>query len=1601
MRQFFTFFLSYDWFGFRQKKKKQQRRDFRFHGDVTHLGAKARFVQNVEAVRLLKHLEREKRLATETEQEVLARYVGWGGLSQAFSEDDAAWASEHKLLQELFTKEEYLAARATVTDAFYTDQGIAKSMWETLKRFGFFQGNLLEPSLGIGNFFSIMDAGPMIHRYGVEIDPVSARIAKQLYQKAEITQAGLENTGYENNFFDCVIGNVPFGNSQVADARYDHFHLKIHEYFLVRSVDLMRAGGIAILITAKGTLDGKNTSFRKLLAKKAVLLGAVRLPIEAFQGMAGTKVTSDILVLQKKEHALSDTVTWVDTVQTPNGFRINSYFVDHPEQVLGDLQADTRFPHAFFITKPDFCADDVKAALDRIKGTLPECVHTVESVYAPAPADVKNYTYFFDERGALYFKRNSVMEAVSVGRMARQRIAGMDEIRHLVHRLLKLQQKTGTEEELTCVRRQLNQTYDAYVKRYGHLTNMGNKVFREDADYPLLCALEIVEKDQVRKADIFYHCTMRRQEVVTKVDSSVDSISLSLNQYGKINLPYMAGLVQKEDETTEDAMKRLIQELQGLIYPDPARYREQTPYEGWVTAGEYLSGNVRKKLRFAQGAFRTNPKLFAENVRALEQVQPEDIPAGDISIQIGIPWIEAEDYEAFLYETLGTPGYYRRDPKHPSDTDIAVKQNPVTGAYFITNKASQASVLQASETYGTARMDAYTIFQTSLNMRKVVVKDRIDHSDGSVTYVVNQKETMLASEKQELLQMKFKSWLFEEPGRRKKYVRYYNETFNHTRLREYDGSFLTFPGMNPAFELKPYQKNAVARILLSGNTLLAHCVGAGKSFEMIAACMELKRLGLAQKPLISVPKTLVRQMASEFLRLYPGAHILVTSERDFTKNRRKEFISRLATMEYDCVIMSHSQFERIPVSPERQKVILQRQLDEILMGIDELKARTGERWTVKQMERERKSIETELKRLQDAPKDDVICFEELGIDCIFIDEAHIYKNCKIFSKMGNIPGITSAASKRASDMLAKCQYLNECTPGRGVILATGTPVSNSICEMYVMQRYLQSDKLSKMGLQQFDAWAATYGETTTALELAVEGNGYRFKTRFNRFRNLPELLTMFREIADVQTRDQLDLDVPEAEYRVQVAKLDTYGRKIMDSFVTRAEQIHNGGVDASVDNFLKLTTDARLLGTDARLLDPEAPKNPDGKLEQCIVCVKQEYDAALAEGKIGTQLVFSDIGTPNDGSRFSVYSYIKEGLIQNGIPKEQIAFIHDAKTEEKRQRLLDLVREGEIRVLIGSTEKCGTGVNVQDHVIALHHIDCPWVPAHIEQREGRGIRQGNENTSVRIYRYVTQDTFDAYLWSVLENKQRFISQVMHAGTTARTCDDIDEMVLNFAELKAIATGNPLIKEKMELDSEVQKLQLLKAHYDSQKYALQDAYLEEYPARIRKETEKLSRLQEDQKTIAKETNDMFCMEVEGIAYLERAEAVQAVEDLLLRAPKGVKVELGRYRGFNILYQQDIFGRNLGICGRNTYWIDASLSGSGCIRRLDNFYASWDKMEQKIKGKIEEYRYALKTAKEEYEKPFEREAELIEKSQRLSQINASLELDREDDSGEAVA
>ncbi|MFZ5966191.1 MAG: helicase-related protein [Bacillota bacterium] len=1568
-------------------------------------GLKTKFRNNVEAIHTLKVIEVENRLATAEEQKILAKYVGWGGMSQAFDINAGGWNNEYAELKALLTPEEYNSARASTPNAHYTSHVVIESIYKALDRFGFKGGNILEPSMGIGNFFSMLPESMNSSKlYGIELDDISGRIAKQLYQKADIKIQGFENTSFSDNFFDVAIGNVPFGDYKLYDPRFNKYNFLIHDYFIAKAIDKVRPGGIVAFVTSKGTMDKTDNSVRKYIAERADLIGAIRLPNTAFKQIANTDVTTDILFLQKREWISVNEPDWIHVAQTEDGIPVNEYFLNHPEMMLGKMIFDQRMfgegskYTALINEEENFdLPDALDNAVSRLKANITdyEMDMEVENSTIPADSNVRNYTYTFinDE---LYYRENAVMRKIDIIGKTLERIKGLSSIREITRNIIDIQTAGCTQQQLKEQQAILNEKYDHFVRKYGYITSRGNNTaFRDDNDYPLLCSLEVVdENNNVSKADMFTKQTIRPLEKITEVDTANEALTVSLNERGKVDIAFMAELY---DNTAEN----IIKELTGQIFLNPENYDEQDNLKGWETQDEYLSGNVRRKLKIAKVYAESNPELFSQNVKALEKVQPIDLEASEIDVRLGATWIEPADIEQFIYETLDTPRYYQNSGSRYENSEIKVHFNNYNASWNIQNKGADGDSVMARETFGTSRMNAYYLIEDSLNLRTSTVKDRIEDGD-SIRYVVNQKETMLAREKQNRLKEEFKNWIFRDPDRRKKHVDFYNENFNNIRLREYDGSHLTFPGMNPDITLREHQIDAIARIIYGGSTLLAHCVGAGKSFEMISSSMELKRLGLAKKSIFVVPNHLTEQMGSEFLRLYPSANILVTTKKDFERKNRQRFVSRIATGAYDAIIIGHSQFEKIPISKERRERMLNEQIDQMTYAIEQTKRERGENWSIKQMEKFKKNLESELKRLLDeSKKDDVINFEELGIDTMFVDEAHYYKNCAVFSKMRNVAGISNTRAKKASDMLMKTQYIHEVNEGRGVIFATGTPISNSMTEMYVMQRYLQNHELERRGIHHFDSWAAMFGEVISSLELAPEGTGYRFRSRFAKFTNLPELMTLFKNIADVQTADMLKLPVPKLkdnQYALVSSEPSEFTRMEMASYVERAERIRNGMVDPSVDNMLKITNEARLLGTDPRLININAPNDPDSKVNKCIENIYENYIST--EGTKGTQIVFCDVGTPNTDGRFSIYDYVKEELIKKGVPADEICFIHDVSNEAQREQMFSDLRAGTKRVIIGSTPKMGTGTNIQDRLVALHHLDCPYRPSDIEQREGRILRQGNMNAEVNIYRYVTKNTFDPYLWQIVEQKQRFISQVMTSKSIARNCEDIDETVLSFAEVKALATGNPLIKEKMDIDNEVSRLKMLKSEYNNQRYKMQDNFTFRYPRLIKETEEKLECIIKDIERRDMNKTEDFKIIINGKLFDEREKAGTMLTLLCSRADKEKEQHIGIYRGFDLLLKRYAFFNKFDIIihGNSRYSIELGDSPHGNMIRIENALNNLESSMTKLENKIEEYQRNMEQSQVQYEKPFEYEDVLNAKLARQFELNALLDMDK--DKGEII-
>ena len=1555
--------------------------------DLGSGGSKAKFKANMEAIRMLKKLEQEQRLATPEEQEVLSRYVGWGGIPQAFEERNSAWAEEYTQLKGILTPEEYSAARASTLNAFYTSPTVIKAMYEALGNMGLKQGNILEPSCGVGNFMGLLpESMGAASMYGVELDPVSGQIAKQLYQKNRIAVQGFEETSYPDSFFDSVIGNVPFGAYQVSDRKYDRYHFMIHDYFIAKSLDLVRPGGVVAVVTSSGTMDKQNPEVRQYFANRADLLGAIRLPNSAFQRNANTSVVADILFFQKRDRAAITEPDWVQLKTTPEGYTVNSYFADHPEMVLGDFTTEsTQYGKQEVTVKAKEGADlaeQLKDAVQHIQGTITEQeisdTELEEQVVSiPADPDIKNFSFALVGED-IYYRENSVMNKMELPVVTGERVRGMVAIRDATNRLLERQLEECSDEEVASLQAELNRVYDSFTAKYGLLSSNANKrAFSMDSSYCLLTSLEFLdEKGELkRKADIFTKRTIRRAEPVTSVDTASEALAVSIGEKAKVDIPYMMELTGKtEEEVTE--------ELTGVIFKNPLT-------DKWEPSDEYLSGNVREKLNIAR-QFAENHPEYMVNVQALERVQPKDLDASEIEARLGATWISPDYITEFMAETFHTPR------QHINYERIKVQYAEVTGQWNVKGKNVDSSNNPLSTaTYGTQRANAYRLLEDALNLRDTKIYDTIHDADGEHR-VLNRKETTLAQQKQELIREEFKEWIFKDMSRRETLCKIYNERFNSVRPREYDGSHIQFVGMNPEIKLMEHQKNAVAHILYGNNTLLAHCVGAGKTFQMIAAGMESKRLGLAQKSLYVVPNHLLEQWGSDFLRLYPGANILVATKKDFEPANRKRFCSRIATGDYDAVIIGHSQFEKIPLSRERQIALLEDQIADITYSIESAKAQTGEQYTIKQMEKTKKTLKAKLEKLNDQTrKDDVVTFEQLGVDRLFVDESHFYKNLFLYTKMRNVAGISQTDAQKSSDMFMKCRYMDEITGGKGITFATGTPVSNSMTELYTIMRYLQYDTLMNMGMGHFDSWAATFGETVTAIELSPEGTGYRAKTRFARFFNLPELISIFKEAADIQTADMLNLPVPEAEYINEVLKPSEEQKEMVEAFSERAEQVRGGVVDPRVDNMLKITNDGRKCALDQRLLNDMLPDAGESKVNACVENAFQVWE----DGKDtqATQLIFCDLSTPKTDGTFNVYDDVRNKLVERGIPKDQIAFIHEYNTEVKKAELFAKVRAGQVRILMGSTPKLGAGTNVQDRLLALHHLDCPWKPSDLEQQEGRILRQGNQNDKVKIFRYVTENTFDSYMWQILENKQKFISQIMTSKSPVRACEDVDDTALSYAEIKALATGNEYIKEKMDLDVQVSKLKLLKANHTSQIYRLESDIAKRYPVQITALKEKIAGMRVDAdvvKGIDLQDNDHFAMTVGGKLYTDKKEAGVA----LISAASGLKSvksagQIGEYHGFALSSEYNFLSNTytMTIKGKCSYKIEFGKDTLGNIQRIHNALSAIGKKLADTEQNLETVQQQLKTAQEEVQKPFPKEAELSEKMERLAELNAMLNMD----------
>lgn len=1573
-----------------QNEQVQEQEPHNFHitdDDLGSGGPKAKFKANMEAIRLLKELEQEQRLATPEEQEVLSRYVGWGGIPQAFEERNSAWAAEYTQLKGVLTPEEYSAARASTLNAFYTSPTVIKAMYEALGNMGLKQGNILEPSCGVGNFMGLLpESMSAASMYGVELDPVSGQIAKQLYQKNRIAVQGFEETSYPDSFFDCVIGNVPFGAYQVSDRKYDRYHFMIHDYFIAKSLDLVRPGGVVAVVTSSGTMDKQNPEVRQYFANRADLLGAIRLPNNAFQRNANTSVVADLLFFQKRDRAAITEPDWVQLKTTPEGYTVNSYFANHPEMVLGDFTTEsTQYGKQEVTVKAKAEADlaeQLKEAVKHIQGTITEQeisdTELEEQVVSiPANPDIKNFSFALVGED-IYYRENSVMNKMELPVVTGERVRGMVAIRDATNRLLERQLEECSDEEVASLQAELNRVYDSFTAKYGLLSSNANKrAFSMDSSYCLLTSLEFLdEKGELkRKADIFTKRTIRRAEPVTSVDTASEALAVSIGEKAKVDIPYMMELTEKtEEEVTE--------ELTGVIFKNPLT-------DKWEPSDEYLSGNVREKLNIAK-QFAENHPEYMVNVQALERVQPKDLDASEIEARLGVTWISPDYITEFMAETFHTPR------QHINYERIKVQYAEVTGQWNVKGKNVDSSNNPLSTaTYGTQRANAYRLLEDALNLRDTKIYDTIHDADGEHR-VLNRKETTLAQQKQELIREEFKEWIFKDMSRRETLCKIYNERFNSIRPREYDGSHIQFVGMNPEIKLMEHQKNAVAHILYGNNTLLAHCVGAGKTFQMIAAGMESKRLGLAQKSLYVVPNHLLEQWGSDFLRLYPGANILVATKKDFEPANRKRFCSRIATGDYDAVIIGHSQFEKIPLSRERQISLLEDQIADITYSIEAAKEEAGQQYTIKQMEKTKKTLKAKLEKLNDQTrKDDVVTFEQLGVDRLFVDESHFYKNLFLYTKMRNVAGISQTDAQKSSDMFMKCRYMDEITGGKGITFATGTPVSNSMTELYTIMRYLQYDTLMNMGMGHFDSWAATFGETVTAIELSPEGTGYRAKTRFARFFNLPELISIFKEAADIQTADMLNLPVPEAEYINEVLKPSEEQKEMVEAFSERAEQVRGGAVDPRVDNMLKITNDGRKCALDQRLLNDMLPDAGESKVNACVENAFQVWE----DGKDtqATQLIFCDLSTPKNDGTFNVYDDVRNKLVERGIPKEEIAFIHEYNTEVRKAELFAKVRAGQVRILMGSTPKLGAGTNVQDRLLALHHLDCPWKPSDLEQQEGRILRQGNQNDKVKIFRYVTENTFDSYMWQILENKQKFISQIMTSKSPVRACEDVDDTALSYAEIKALATGNEYIKEKMDLDVQVSKLKLLKANHTSQIYRLESDIAKRYPVQITALKEKIAGMRVDAdvvKGIDLQDNDHFAMTVSGKLYTDKKEAGVALISAAssLRSVKSAG-QIGEYHGFALSSEHNFLSNTytMTIKGKCSYKIEFGKDTLGNIQRIHNALSAIEKKLADTEQNLETVQQQLKTAQEEVQKPFTKEAELSEKMERLAELNAMLNMD----------
>ena len=1560
--------------------------------EVEEVGKKERFRRNLMAIQLLKKCQEENRFATPDEQEILSKYVGWGGIPEAFDENNSSWATEFLELSAVLTPDEYESAKGSVLTAFYTPPAVISAIYKAMEQMGFREGNILEPSCGIGNFIGMLpESMKEAKMYGVEIDKISAGIAQQLYQKTSIAAQPFEEANVPDSFFDAIVGNVPFGDIRINDRRYNKHNFLIHDYFFAKSLDKLRPGGVMALVTSKGTMDKENTAVRKYIAQRADLLGAIRLPNNTFKGNAGTEVVSDILILQKRDRIIDIEPEWVYLNTDENGFKMNSYFVDHPEMVLGEWKTVSgRFGDENTVVPYENA--DLAAQLDEAipnihaEITAYETEEELEEEDTSIPADpnVRNFSYtVVDDK--IYYRENSRMTPVDCSATAENRIKGMIGIRDCVRNLLEIQTLDYPNWEVEKEQQKLNQLYDTFSKKYGLINSRANvTAFSQDSSFSLISALEVLDEEGnlERKADMFTKRTIKTHTPVTSVDTASEALAVSMGEKARVDMEYMCELTGKSEE-------EIYRDLKGVIFLNPMHGYGDSDEAKYLMADEYLSGNVREKLAWAKRSAEVYPDDYKINAEALEKVQPADLTASEIFVQLGTTWLPEETVQQFIYEFLDTPLWAR--------WNIKVHYSKFTSEWNVEGKSYDRSNVKAYSTYGTSRINAYKIIEETLNMKDVRIFDYIEDDEGKKKAVLNNKETQIAQAKQELIKQGFKDWIWNDPDRREKLVRLYNDKFNSIRPREYDGSHIIFSGMNPEIELREHQKNAVAHILYGGNTLLAHAVGAGKTFEMTAAAMESKRLGLCSKSLFVVPNHLTEQWAAEFLQLYPAANILVATKKDFEMKNRKRFCGRIATGDYDAVIIGHSQFEKIPMSFERQRMILQQQIRDITDGIIELKANRGDKFSVKQLEKTKKSLTVKLEKLNDqSRKDDVVTFEELGIDRLFIDESHYYKNLFLYTKMRNVGGIAQTEAQKSSDLFMKCRYLDELTGGRGVVFATGTPISNSMVELYTIQRYLQYSTLEKHDLQHFDAWASNYGETVVVTELKPEGTGYRSKTRFARFNNLPELMAMFKEVADIKTADMLDLPVPEVEYHNVAVKPSQIQKDMVSSLAERAEAIRAGGVDARVDNMLKITNDGRKLALDQRMLNEMLPDDEGSKVNACINEVYRIWEENT--DKRSTQLLFCDLSTPKGEGVFSVYTDIRKKLIERGIPESEIKFIHEADTEAKKQELFKKVRKGEVRILLGSTQKMGAGTNVQNKIIASHDIDCPWRPSDLEQRAGRTVRQGNENPKVHLYRYVTEDTFDAYLYQLVEGKQKFASQIMTSKSPVRSCEDIDETALSYAEIKMLATGNPYIKEKMDLDIQVSKLRLLKSSYLSEKYALEDKIIKYYPKKIAQTKELIAGLESDLKRAdehPKPTDDRFVgIEVQGVFFSERVDAGQKIIEACTKMTSPDPIPLGKYRGFDLELSFEAFEKvyQVRVKGDTSRTISLGTDAVGNISRIDNAIEKIPERLELQRQELESVEKQLATARKEVEKPFDKEQELTEKTERLSVLNGLLNVDK---------